>query len=249
MKRLLALLTVCLFMLAALACAASADAGAIEINSVVFTKYMDEFGYEDDSLVKATVNFTAPEGVKKIAVFVATENIDVISNNNKPKIVYLNQGIYPNGGVFSFVVEKDRIKKAANKLNIENTPLYIKAGAGAETSLAAAKKTVLFNVYDSANLTEIACSFSPNANFNNAIVNVEIANPPERGELIVSMYDSENRLLNFNTVPINGESRFLSIGAYSMARYSYVKLFVWDSLQGMKPISNVCTLATNSNAQ
>ena len=100
----------------------------ITIDNVTFLEYSDEYGMTDDSLVTVKVAFTLSETTEQISLLLTSENISEISNETKPKIVYMVQDLTPEDGVYEFAVEKSRIASAVGSSNIEGCTLYLKMG-------------------------------------------------------------------------------------------------------------------------
>ena len=100
----------------------------ITIDNVTFLEYSDEFGMVDDSLVTVKVAFTLSDATEQISLLLTSENISEISNETKPKIVYMVQDITPEDGIYEFAVEKSRISSACGSNDINGCTLFLKMG-------------------------------------------------------------------------------------------------------------------------
>lgn len=101
--------------------AEEADADAITIDSVVFSAVEG-----DDTLVKATVGFTAVYPAEEVTILMATQ--DAITTENTDDVMYINQVDRPEDGVLEFVIEKSRILASTEADDVNGTTLYVKMG-------------------------------------------------------------------------------------------------------------------------
>lgn len=108
-------------MLSAGSAYASDAADAITIDSVVFSAVEG-----DDTLVKATVGFTAVYPAEEVTILMATQ--DAITTDNIDDVMYINQVARPQDGVLEFVIEKSRILASTEAEDVNGTTLYVKMG-------------------------------------------------------------------------------------------------------------------------
>lgn len=109
-------------------------ADAITIDSVAFSAVEG-----DDTLVKATIGFTAvtPE---EVTILMATQ--DSITVDSTDDIMYINQVANPESGVLEFIVEKSRILASTEASDVNNTTMYVKMG-GTDIDTMASKTGVI----------------------------------------------------------------------------------------------------------
>ena len=121
------------------------DADAITIDSIIFSEYTGEGGTVDETLLKATVGFTAvyPE---QVTILLTTENLTEITDANKAKVIYIDQldnpSLNEDNGTFEFVIEKARVATAIGQETIDGCTLYAKMG-GTDLDTMASQTIVL----------------------------------------------------------------------------------------------------------
>lgn len=103
-------------------------ADAITINSVTFEEYVDAYGSNDESLVSVKVEFTMTQTIEQISLLLTSENIAEISDSTKDKIIYMSQEFTPDGGIYEFAIEKEKIQAATGLDEIEGCTLFVKMG-------------------------------------------------------------------------------------------------------------------------
>ena len=115
---------------------------AITIDSVTFYEYVDEYGMEDESLVSVKVGFTSVS-TEQISLLLTSENITEISDETKSKVIFMDQTLNSNDGVYEFTIEKSRISSATGLTDINGCTLYIKLGGKNVADMAT--KTITYN--------------------------------------------------------------------------------------------------------
>ena len=115
---------------------------AITIDSVTFYEYVDEYGMEDESLVSVKVGFTSVS-TEQISLLLTSENITEISDETKSKVIFMDQTLNSNDGVYEFAIEKSRISSATGLTDINGCTLYIKLGGKNVADMAT--KTITYN--------------------------------------------------------------------------------------------------------
>jgi hypothetical protein len=113
----------------------ASDADAITIDSILFSEVEG-----DDTLVKATVGFTAVYPAEEITILMATE--DSITVDSTDDIMYINQVARPEAGVLEFVIEKSRILASTEADDVNDTTMYVKMG-GTDIDTMAASSAVI----------------------------------------------------------------------------------------------------------
>jgi hypothetical protein len=96
-------------------------ADAITIDSITFAAHET-----DDTLVNATVAFTAVETAEEVTILMSTD-ANVADNDD---IMYINQVAQPEDGKITFAIEKSRIlaAKGEGATDINNTEMFVKMG-------------------------------------------------------------------------------------------------------------------------
>lgn len=115
---------------------------AITVDSIDFFEYVDEVGARDDSLVSVKVSFTAVSS-EQVTILLTSEDIPEISIETIPKIIYMNQSVSPEEGVYEFSIEKSRIASATGLTDIEGCTLYLKIGGTKVSDMVT--KTLTYN--------------------------------------------------------------------------------------------------------
>jgi hypothetical protein len=126
LKRIIAFaITLAMLCMVAPTCFASES---IVIDSVEFSVYTDDLGFEDSTLVNVKVTFSAPAGAEEISLLLTGEDISEINNTTKAKIIHMDQFAVSEDGVYECTVEKSRIAAAIGNSEIDGATLYLKMG-------------------------------------------------------------------------------------------------------------------------
>ena len=208
----------------------------INIESVTFNKYVDEFGYEDESLAYVCVKYTAPSDIAQLAILLASEDITEITEDNLSKVIYMNQTARTDGDEISFIVEKDRIALAANTDNIDGVLLYVKIGSVNMPGIAAF--TVVFRHPGALDTAGLSGAATYNSTKDKITVTGNIINLPDSGLLSIAVYDANDKLIGIKIIRVNTESEQIVETFDNCSDYQKIALYLWDSSNGMKPISS-----------
>lgn len=117
-------------------CNVTYAAETISIDTVTIQNYEDEYGNIDDSLVSIVIEFTTTNAAEQITVLLTSENITEISTETVSKIIFMDQVAISDETIYTFNVEKSRIKAATGLDDIDGCTLYVKMGAKGVESMA-----------------------------------------------------------------------------------------------------------------
>lgn len=111
-------------------------AETITIDRVLIQRFEDEFGDVDEDLATVVVEFTITNASEQMTLLLTSEDIDEISVETAPKIIFMDQAVTPDETTYTFNVEKSRIKSATGLDDIDGCTLYVKMGAKGVSDMA-----------------------------------------------------------------------------------------------------------------
>ncbi len=65
-----------------------------------------------------------------------------------------------------------------------------------------------------------------------------LTNPPQSAQCVIAVYSSNGTLLRQTVNDVNSSTNSITAYFSNYSNASYVKVFLWDSLKGMKPLTN-----------
>lgn len=89
--------------------------------NITVAKYYDAEGNFNDAYAVVTVPYTVTGDVDRLTFYLAAQDLSAALEGEEAKVVYIDETVNPAAESFTFVIEKARVKSAANATAAEGT--------------------------------------------------------------------------------------------------------------------------------